>query len=197
MLLAVSGQLVEGLHLDLAEIDDFQVLLDARWRDRLGQDDDAPANEVGQKDGARLDRVLLGDLGDCLLLEKGGAGGSERRVGLEEDTGDGGAGQPWPRDVSNRNLPLLLAERMQIVLRVIRVQLDLIGGRHDRGLLEQILQEGDTHVGHTNLDRRPDDEYRHLGRSRTATYRLDLARLDELLHLLPSLDVGPLSVLVP
>lgn len=85
----------------------------------------------------------------------GRTGRAERAVGLEEDAA-------------------LVAPRLELVLRVERVELDLVDGRDDRPRLLELLEVRDAPVRDAN--------------------RLDLARLEQRLHARPRLAHVPVAV---
>jgi hypothetical protein len=134
VLLSARGQLVQSLHLLGRQVDDLPVLLDTSWGDRLGENDDTSTDEVAEEDGAWFDVVLFRDLGDGLFLEQRRTGRTERRVGLEEDAGEeedgvvraGADRNPEGGKRQRRDLPLFRAVLVQLVLRVVRVEFDLL-----------------------------------------------------------------------
>ena len=81
----ILGKPIQPLHILLAQINDFQILLNPRSGDGFGEDDDPSVVEVGEEDVAWFDRVFLGEFLDDGFFHQGGAGGAERRVGFEHD----------------------------------------------------------------------------------------------------------------
>lgn len=92
--------------------------------DRFGKDDDAPVDLVADTDGSGADLVLLGDLDELLVLEQRSTGRTQGAVSLQEDT-------------------LVVAVLLQVVLRVVWVELDLVDGRDDFPGLGQVFEVGD------------------------------------------------------
>jgi hypothetical protein len=101
------------------------------------------------------DPVLLRNLLDPLVLEQRRPGRSERTISFQKD-------------------PLLIAKRFQVVLRVVRVELDLVDRGDDFPSFTEMFEVGDGPVGN------PD--------------RLDFAGFVEGLHLGPGFGLVPLTI---
>ena len=76
---------------------------------------------IAQKNGGGTDAVLLRNLNDGLVLEQRRPGAAQRAVGRDVD-------------------PLCVAKVDDLLLGEKRVVLDLVGGGHDGGSGEQLLQ---------------------------------------------------------
>lgn len=79
-------ELLDLLELLLGKVDGFEVLLNTRRGDRLGQGVNSPLDEPAEKDGGSTTLLGLGNLGDDrVLTERLSVGSSERGVGAWED----------------------------------------------------------------------------------------------------------------
>ena len=141
------------LNVLLVKADELAVLVNAARCHRLGEHRRVAGKVVRQQNSRGGNIVLLRNGDDALVLKQRGACAAERAVGGDVDA-------------------LLLAEVDDLLLGEQRVVLDLVGGRGDGGLCEQLLQVLDRVVGDTD--------------------GLDLlgVRLDQLLEVLPCVDVS-------
>lgn len=108
------------------EAEGLHVGLDAVGRQRLGQDDVAARGAPVEQDLGRRLAVLLGDLDDARVLQLVAA--RQRRVRLNGDA-------------------VLAAHLDEVLTLAERVHLDLVDGRHNLGLGQQLVQVRGAEVG--------------------------------------------------
>lgn len=145
-------EVVQSLEVLLGQGDGgLSVLDDSRVGDRLGDDHGAVTNVVGGEDSSGRGVVLVGQRDDELVLEQRATDRAKGREGGHDNV-------------------VLLAEFHELELGQQRVELDLVDGGDNLGLLEQLLEVRDGEVGDTD--------------------RLGLAGLQNSLHLLPGLGLG-------
>jgi hypothetical protein len=128
---------------------------------------------ITQQNSGRLDAMFLGDLDDRLGAEERAARAAQRAVGHDVDA-------------------LFLAKVDNLLLRERRVVLDLVDGGNDGGVGEELFKVALAVLFTRGKEVRCGSIDEGWGEGETNVGNADgpgFARLEQLLHLLPSVDV--------